>query len=616
VNASVRSAPLGAHDSAAHDEPTRDELPFIEKRLALLFGCFVMVMTLFGLQSYKLTVIEGSVYTDRSENNFLSELPLIAPRGQILDRYGAPLAINEPSFEIRMSPFRLKPDEIRATGRRVAELLGRPDINQRAEKVLSLAYAWQSTSLVQNLSLDQVLPIQEQGFMLPGVIITPHTRRVYPAGELTGHITGHVGHISPEEKAQFRARGYLNQELVGKLAAELAFEDLLHGRAGSEIVERDAYGRPRSSYVDQPAQPGNALYLTLDLGLQRLAHALLGDYHGAIIVMDPRDGAVLAAVDRPGYDPNRPTRGQQYSKLILSPSAKGFPPGSTFKVVTAAAGLTAGFAPTDSVNCDGAYHLAGIRFPCHLRWGHDWENLYDALQHSCNVFFYRWAHLAGVRNMAAMAAGFGFGQPTGFELAPPGKEGGATLVNPNLTRVPTGKVLQMGIGQGELIGVTPIQMARAYAALCNGGKLFKPRILHEVRTAQGERVRVGQPEEQGALPLAEEHRRQILEGLRRVAQEPGGTGSRAGFKKAWRVAGKTGTAETGIRGKPSNAWFCGFAPFENPEVLVIVMVEQAGHGGDVAAPLARQLLAFYFGEPEPVIQPAIGEDKKPAQSGD
>ena len=592
------------------EDPTAEDLPFVKRRLGVLLLGFIVLSGILGAQVYRLTVLHGPEYRESSENNFRKSATLIAPRGRILDRNGEPLAINEPRFDIEMSPFGLRPEQILATGSELAALLGRPRAAELAAGVVKLRPRWRSRTVAKDIKLGEVLPVREQAYRLPGLILAPHYKRVYPSAEITGHITGHVGAIDKKRLTEYLERGYLRNEKIGMQGAESTFEKLLHGQHGAEIVVRDAEGRPRRRAVDRRATPGHHVYLTIDMKLQRLAHALLEGWKGTIIVMDPRDGAVLAMADRPTYDPNRPWRGSPYNKITRG----HFAPGSTFKVVTAAAGLLGGRSAGEHRSCAGVFFIPGVRlrFPCHLRWGHGSVDLYGALERSCNVYFYNWSYRMRGRRMIKAAAAFGFGRRTDFELVGPGEESKGRLAHPD-QKIRLGTVLHMGIGQGELIDVTPIQMARAYAALCNGGTLHRPRIIHEIRSPAGKLLRGGEVQAQGQLPLTDDQRRAILEGLWQVVHEKRGTGSRIGFKPEWRVAGKTGTAQTPrsfARLAPSNAWFCGFAPFEDPEVLVLVLVEEAGHGGAEAGPVARQIMAQYFGQPEPEIVPPEGEKKK------
>lgn len=605
--------------AGADEMPSREEAPYLSRRLTLLVVIFCLVIAVFMGRVYQLTILEGPKYRETSDENFLLQEPIIAPRGRILDCKGRPLAINQTLFDVQMSRFNLKPPEIRATLDRVAALLGRPQIRDKFEQVIAKRPKWESISLLDRklVPLAEVLPVLEQAMDLPGIIPVSQYRRYYPAGNLAGLVTGHVGQYGIKQKEKFEALGYLPDEKIGQMGAEQTFEPLLHGEHGIQTIQRDAQGRPREAYVSQPCKAGAILTLTLDLEMQRLADALLGDYKGVIVAMDPRDGAVLAMAAHPNYDPNDPAgrrappgvKYDQFNKVTRGLYA----PGSTFKIITAAAGLAAGYAPLDGIDCDGVYTIPGTTTHIKCTGHHASANLYDALQKSCNVFFMSWAYRMRGDNgdkLVDMARNFGFGERTGFELIQaedPRQENPGIAGKDN--RPPLGNIVMMGIGQGELIDVTPLQVARAYAALCNGGILYQPRILKEAHTPDLKPIKEGKPVEQGRLPLSDLQRSQILEGLRRVVNEPGGTAARYGIKPEWRVSGKTGTAQLG--GPKVNAWFVGFAPAEAPTILLTILVENSpSHGGTMCAPLARQLLAYYFGQPEPQIWPAGTEPPK------
>ena len=603
--------------------PTREGLPFVRGRLNVILLLFTAVMGLFAIRMYQLTILEGPRHFRESEENFLRQVSIAAPRGRILDRNGRPLAINRSVFEVNMSPLRLSHDEITSTVARVASLLDRPRINRLADQVARRRPRENSVTLAGGLTLEQVLPVLEQRFMLPGVMVQAGYERVYPEGAVAGLITGHVGGITSAELGAYLARGYLRNEKIGRNNAERSFEHVLRGAHGSEILWRDHVGRTRMRRVDRPVQPGNTIRLTIDLELQRLADALLEGWDGVIVALDPRDGAVLAMAARPGYDPNHPMRGSQFNKVFqrsrpIGGRHPGYPPGSTFKIVTAAAGLIAGYSPDEGIHCGGLITLGRARFPCHLRWGHGYETLSDALTHSCNVYFYTWGRRAGADRMIDTTRAFGFGAPTGFELAPPGQESPGHVARPGIDPIYPGSLLHLSIGQGELLTVSPIQVARAFAALCNGGVLLRPRIVHQIRNGDGEPIesvagphgswRVGKAQPQGRLPLSDDQRQVIQDALLRVTHDAGGTGRHGRFNPDWRVAGKTGTAQTG---RPeSDAWFVGYAPADEPEIVVVVLVEQGGSGGEVASPLARQMFAMYFGQPEPEIKPPPLEDEE------
>ncbi|MCH8334117.1 AAA family ATPase, partial [Candidatus Sumerlaeota bacterium] len=540
---------------------------------------------------------------------------------------GTPVAINRTVYSILMNTFRLDSETIEESIDRIAELTGREELRSKAEQVLSTGPKWKSVALVDNLSFGDISPILERLYQLPGIIVEKRHRRHYPLRSLVGHVTGYTGAISAGQLERYLEDGYLPEDRIGKLGSELQFEPLLRGTHGREVYVQDASGRRRSRRAVQPAIRGNDIVLTIDLALQTFADDLLTGHRGAAIVMDPRNGAILALVSKQDYDPNYPMRGMhdglasQYNKVI---QFGGYSPASTFKLVTGSAALLMGLDLQQKENCTGTYE---VRLPdggtqvyyCDPRYGHGRLDFYGAIQRSCNVFFYRLADRAGGRRMIETARAFGFGEPTGIDLKP---EGRGVLARPGVDRIYQGSVIQMGIGQGALIAVTPIQLINAYATLANGGRRYRPHLLKEIRLANqlldpklkaelmeqyslsevdrgtSETILLYQPEVLSELPLDEFQRRALLEGFRRVVQKPGGTGFKVGFKPEWNVAGKTGSAEVAGQEK-TDGWFVAFAPVENPEVAILVLIEGEGHGGSTAAPIVRELMAAAL-EPSPV----------------
>lgn len=605
--------PPGKIEQRSHaDTPTREDTPFIQGRLNMLVLAFSIVMAVFAMRIYRLSILEGTERRRETEENFLREESIAAPRGRILDRNGKPLAINRTVFRVEMAPLRLGKDAITSTVAAVARLVNRPAVNLKAKEVIAKRPRENSVPIATGLTLDQVLPLLEERFQLPGVTVHTSYERVYPEGEIAGGITGHVAKIPPEEYDAFRQEGYLSDEVVGRNNAERTFETILRGTPGTERLKRDHLGRTRERKLDKPVEPGDTIYLTIDLGMQRLAKALLGDWEGFILAMDPRDGAVLAMAYNPDYDPNftPASLAKKRSQYNMIYQGTGFAPGSTFKIVTASAGLMAGFPSSDVINCGGYTTLGKTRFYCDQRWGHDDENFSDAMTHSCNIYFYTWGRRVGANLLTKMARGFGFGAPTEFELAPLGLEKPGHVANPDVDTIQAGSVMHMAIGQGEMIGVTPIQMGRAYSAMCNGGLLMRPRIVHRICTADDRETtqiaqvdggvwEVGKPVVQGRIPVNAEARRTVTDGLFRVTHDAHGTGRHAAFPLEWSVAGKTGTAQTG-RPIP-DGWFVCYAPAEAPRIVIVVLIKESGHGGTIAAPLARQILAYDHGKPEPAV---------------
>lgn len=578
--------------------PTRAKMTFLTRRLALVLAGMLALLGLLSGRLYYLNVLRGPYFYELSENNFLLERPVSAPRGKVLASDGHPLAVNRTLYRLEMSPFGIDQRDIVSTIDRLATLMDMPELRDQSEKVIRSRPRWKQVTLLKNLEFKTVSPIIERLYQLSGVLVEPQYDRHHPEGASYGHVTGFAGPLTARQLERALAKGYLKTDPIGKMGSERQFEDMLRGVHGTEIYIRDARGRPRSSYVRVPAERGSDVMLTIEAPLQRLADDLMEGHKGVAIIMDPRDGAILAMISKPDYDPNYPMRGaasgksSSYNKVTRG----GFAPASTFKLVTAAAGLLAGRDPAEKHYCPGWYDLAlpgragKRRFYCDIRSGHEELDMLEAIQKSCNVYFYHWANELGPEKLIEAAAGFGFGQRTEIDLTPesPGK-----LARMGFDQVYTGSVIQMGIGQGALILVTPLQLMNAYAALANGGVRHRLHILREIRSADGEIEGRYEPKVLGMLKLKAWQRESLIEGFRRVIAYRSGTGYRLKFPGQWNAAGKTGSAEVAGQ-KLTNGWFVAFAPFDDPKVCVLVLVEAEGHGGSTAGPIVRDLMGAYF----------------------
>ncbi len=590
-------------------QPSRENAAFISLRLASLGLFAILLISLFCLRIYFLTAVRGQDFFDLSEDNFLRTRPIEAPRGKILADDGTPLSLNRPLYEIRMSRFRLDPETIQDSVSRIATLLDDPSILDRAEEIEKSWPSWKPVLIARELNSEEIAPVIERLFALPGVEIEPRFARHHPEGAMAAHITGHVGGLTPAQLPELLKKDYLQTDAIGKLSAERQFESYLRGTHGSELTIFDAFGRMRSSHVQVPAERGNDVRLTIDLGLQQLADGLLQGHSGVLIAMNPRDGSILALSSKPDYDPNHPMRGiasqktSSYNKAIRGRYA----PGSTFKLVTAAAGLLHGFDPEKKINCPGRFYLPNVRRPfyCDVRWGHGPLNMEEAIQRSCNVFFYTWADRLGHERLYRASLDFGFGQPTGIDLMPTQYEPFGVLPDPASRGIYRGSVIQMGIGQGALISATPLQILGAYAAVANNGVRMKPHILDSVYSPKGELKFRYKPEEVGRLPVNGSQLTLLREGLHRVVHSQGGTGFARGLEKKWDVSGKTGSSEVAGQELTNGLWVC-YAPSSAPEVAVLGIVEAEGHGGSTALPLVVQLLAEYF-EPGSGVIPSYEE---------
>lgn len=612
--------------------PTREKAPFIPWRLGFLGLVALTLITVFCGRIYYLTAVRGTDFFELSEDNFLRTRSIDAPRGKLLASDGTPISLNQPLYDVRISRFRLEPATIRESLARLAVLLKDPRVLDRTEQVEKAWPAWEPVVIASELTSEAVAPVIERLYLLPGVQVEPRFMRYHPTGPIAAHVSGHVGGITPQQLTRMAEANYLRTDLIGKLSAERQFESYLRGSHGSELTIHDAFGRLRSSHIQIPAERGNDVRLTIDMNLQLLADRLLEGHAGVLIVMDPRDGAIRALASKPDYDPNHPMRGiasQQTS--TYNKAVRGlYAPASTFKLVTASAGLMSGFNPESKINCPGRFYLPNVSRPyyCDLRWGHGPLNMIEALQRSCNVFFYTWAHRLGHERLYETSLGFGFGQQTGIDLIPTQFEPAGILPHPSGKGIYRGSIIHMGIGQGSLISATPLQILGAYAALGNRGLRVRPHVLDSVFSPGGKLIYKYQPETIGELPVPPAHQDLLREGFHRVVHLQGGTGFAKGFRKEWDVAGKTGSGE--VTGQElTNGLFVCYAPSTAPEIAMIGIIEGEGHGGSTALPLIVQLMAEYHEpgsgivpEPTPTAEvaaagasPPSGLPSSPAETG-
>jgi len=582
---------------------------WVPQRLSFFFWVFLLVSLGLVVRLANLGIVHGDYYAQFSEKNFLIKRPISAPRGTIHDRQGTLLAYNRATFEVSMSPGNLSAATLQVSLDRLGPLLG-ADLSESYQPVVHLKPRWTSRVLARGLTLDQATKVFEQRYALPGVAIEPQFERHYPLGSTLCHLLGYVGKIPAGRVEEYRRAGYERDEDVGIVGLEAAFENSLKGEKGLEHVWETGRGRILDSQVLDPPTPGGRLYLTIDLPLQQLAESLLVGQCGVILAIHPQSGEMLAWASSPVYDLNRPG-------VIDNPSSKPlinraiqeyYSPGSSFKIMTALAALQAGWPLDRRVTCDHTFFLPNWSQPFKCLGWHGSMELVSGFQHSCNVFFYTMADFvwrtdpqdAGYQ-LVRTAQRFGFGdysgvlESEGAARSPGFRERRGTLPTLGRLQRERGTLLHLAIGQGPL-NVTPLQMLLAYTALANGGELLVPRLVREVRSEENTVLLSPQKTVRRTIAINPEHRQAIIRGLVAAVNEEGGTAHDAGFLKEWRVAGKTSTAEIGEDVEP-HAWFIGFAPAENPQLAVLVLIEHGGHGGKVAAPLGVKLFAQYFNHP-------------------
>lgn len=586
------------------------------RRIRVLAAAIVVGLVAILVRLWYLQIAHGPELLALSEQNRSRNIRRLPPRGQIEDCAGRVVATNRSRISVFVIPFEAKRNpEVIA---RLSKLLGQSEQDVWSAIADGSIGPFEPVRVADDVSIEIATRVEEQRYNLPGVDVLPEPVRTYPDGPLLGHVLGQLGEIEKAELAARRAEGYRPKDYCGKLGIEKAFDAALRGRDGGQRIDVDARGRMRGTLAMTYPVQGATLRLTIDKELQRIAYDELQRWAargrpGAAVALDPNTGAVLALASVPSYDPNEFVRGVSKSywgrvskdplkPLINRAVGSAYAPGSTFKVITASAGLESGvIGQNDTIYCSGVIYLGSKRWPkrCHKLSGHGSLALNAAIAQSCDVFFYTVGQRLGPERIAAFARRFGLGARTGIDL--PGVEAKGTVPDRRWKeasghgRWVGGDTVDYAIGQG-LLTTTPLQMCNVAAAIANGGTLYRPQLVGRITSygpggAPSVTYRL-KPEPIGSLRLHAETLAAIQRGMRSVMVN--GTGAASAIPGlAW--AGKTGTAEVVRRHeKVNNAWFIGYAPYDHPKIAVCVFIDRGGHGGEVAAPIARKIVARYL----------------------
>lgn len=596
----------------------------------ILFGA--VLVRLVDLQ-----VVRGGAYRKQAEENRIRPEILRAHRGNLLDRHGRLIADNVPSFHLlfdaRDRSFRNDRDRLEEVVDVLASILDRD-----GAELLSLIDSARRAGLppariARSLDFPTLSILEERMEHLPGVEVRPEPARRYRYGSLAAHLIGYLGEVSEEELTGVRAdpdRPYRRGDLVGRSGIERTLENYLRGTDGIEYVEVDALGRRTHLFDELPAVasiPGNDVVLTIDLDLQLAteaaldslpsillrAHGEVGDLRPACVVaIDPKSGEILAMASRPAFNPNAFVGGLSSEDwedlsstghpLLNRTIQSAYPPGSTFKIVTALAGMNiGGFDPEATLqhSCVGRLFFGNRYFHCWKREGHGRLPMRGAIVQSCDVYFYQVGTSLGTKRMMEYASSCGLGHRTGIDLP---QERTSLVPSVDWYRrerggppVP-GSALNLSIGQGELL-ITPISLARFFAAVTNEGQLRRPHVVRSILDAQGNPLPTSDDMSRvvGMLPATPNELALVCDAMEGVVMDLRGTGKSARVDP-FRVAGKTGTAQN--PGVEDHALFVGYAPAEDPEIVVVVVAEESGHGGSIAAPIAQRVLSAYL-DPRP-----------------
>ena len=587
-------------------------------RFTLFFWVILAAVCLLVLRLWYLQIIKGEELLKRSENNRIRIRDVKAMRGIILDARGVVLVENRPSYDVVIFPEDVK--DLKGLVEKLETLYAKVGLTfpMDYETILENRRPFTPLRVDRNVSREKLALIETHSLDLPGVGIDVMPVREYYYGESMAHVIGYIGEVSRDELEREKSAGYKSGDFIGKFGLEKALDRYIRGRPGGEQVEVNVVGRKVKTLGRVEPVQGYRVVLTIDSQVQKAAWAAMEGKAGAVVALDPRDGSILALVSRPGFDPNLFNRGvsadvwEKISSNPLHPMenraiAGQYPPGSTYKLIVAAAALEEGIiTPETSFNCPGSFEMGTRTFRCWRKHGHGRVSLHRAIVESCDVYFYNVGKLLGVDRLAQYAQAFGLGARTGVAMA--GERRGLIPTRDwKLARfgVPwqPGETISIAIGQGYNTA-TPLQLANAYAAVANGGEFFTPRVVQRIETDDGEIIEEFRPEKKAVLPVSRENVQLLKRALWGVVNEPGGTGGQA--RVAGRdVCGKTGTAQVigmaeGDDGSAypyeyrDHALFVSFAPRDNPEIVVAVVAEHSGHGGSAAAPVARKVLEAYF----------------------
>ncbi|KPJ97447.1 MAG: penicillin-binding protein [Desulfobacterales bacterium SG8_35] len=596
-----------------------DELTQLKKRtdaatLVIIFFIAVIITRLWFLQIHN-----GAEYSEQADNNRVRMLDVVAPRGNIMDTNGRTIITNRPSFNVvwvkEDSPdpdqiikklSLILDEEIAVLLKRVRESLDNP---RHIPILLKEDIDWKTLVYIENNHYD-----------LPGVRIEVLPRRNYLFGDFGSHLIGYTGEINLEELKQRKWENYQGGDQIGKRGFEKLYEEELRGDKGTVYMEVDAHGFEQRQLKGKEPLPGNDLQLTIDLDLQLEAEKAMADKAGAVVAMDVKSGRILAFVSAPpvhleDFVGGISTKNWQsllnnIKRPLVHKTIQGqYPPGSTYKIVTALAGLSKGVINPNTVfYCSGSMAFGNRRYGCWKKGGHGPVNLHRALAESCDIYFYQVGLRVGVDSLAEYANRLGLGHKTGIAFE---YEKSGLIPTSNWKKLARGEPWQEGetlsiaIGQGFNL-VTPLQVCQMTSALANGGILYKPFLVEKIIDPEGQVVKQFDPEVDVELIGMDNYLELVREGLVAAVNGKHGTGREARLKEIT-VAGKTGTAQVVTMEKfkevdeedvaykhRDHAWFTSFAPAEAPEIAVTVLVEHGGHGGSAAAPVAKKVLEKYF----------------------
>jgi penicillin-binding protein 2 len=636
------------------------ELPEIRRRARIFALIAMLVFAIIGARLFYLQVIEGDAFYRLTSDSIIRTTALPAVRGEIRDRKNRVLARMRPSANVSLLPRETTPESferlrsvLALAPDEAAELWDRVQ-NDRADPARDqVRDRDRQIPVREDISRNAQAVLEETATDLPGVRLDHAIRRDYPFGPVAPHVLGYMNEISGEELRTKKQDGYRAGDLIGRIGIERQLEGYLRGRAGFDKQVVDRRGIPKGNIhelvegaVRQDPIPGNNVFLTLDVDLQKIAERAFRNVNaGGAAVLDVSTGRILAMVSKPGFDPNEMSGhlspeaqarivADRFHPLRDKVLTETYFPGSTFKVVSALAALEDKLVtPDERVKCHGSFEIGRRRFKCTKT--HGVVGLYEAIVQSCNVYFYDLGARPGMLDrLNRFATDMGLGAPSGLGLN--GEESGfmpneewyreQKRQDPKAEGFQVGHALNAAIGQGST-RVTLMQMVTMYAAIANGGKLWLPQIVERIESPSGQVIEEFAPRVRRELAISPENLTTVRQALVGVVNESKGTAYKARIDDDVEIAGKTGTAQVRRftrRGEPvasyeqnDHAWFVGFAPAGNPRIAFAVLVEHGGHGGEIAAPIAMEISHGYFESVAPGdrVAPRVGLQRHKYSAG-
>ena len=594
----------------------------IKKKIRIFAILVVVSFLCLWMRIWYLQILKWQYLTGLSENNRVRMVTLPASRGMIKDRNGETLVSIRPAFNLYLTP-----EDARNLDSSLDKLAQRISLDrEKLKKKISQTKSFKEVLIKGDIPREEVAFVEENNMSLPGIRIRAEPLRNYVFNNLASHTLGYLGEISKASLERLKDPAYRQGDFVGKNGLENIYESLLRGKKGYKEVEVDVSGRELKTLRELPPESGNNLILTLDVKIQEELEKLMTEtaeqnMNGSVVVMKVQTGEIIAITSKPSFDPNKFAAGispKNWRDLVTDEwhplqnrSIHGqYPPGSTYKIVTAIAGLGEGvIKPDTSIFCPGHFKLGRGRYRCWKKSGHGFMNLHDALVQSCDVYFYTIGHRLGIDTIAKYAKRFGRGRATRLGLSQEKKGLVPTTQWKLLNKKEPwqlGETISASIGQGFNL-VTPIQQVIMMAAVANRGILLKPYLVKRIEGPEGQLRQEFFPEIIGQIGVDPDHLEQVRMALRDVVNGARGTGKKSRLKNII-VSGKTGTAQV-VRMKSNeelekgeaipvkyrdHAWFVAFAPYEKPVLAVAIIVEHGGHGGATAGPIAGKIFKKYF----------------------